>query len=99
MGALIERKEKKSEREMKKLEEELCKEIEDEMREKFKKRKKRLNIPEDCCKLHPPLPLGSKHFRINLKRPEDEGYFPIDDKGAYAAVEKDEKRKVEGKVR
>ena len=67
-------------------EEELCQEIEEKMRKKRRRRKMILSLPESMCSLHPPLRLGSKHFSLNLPKPEDEGFFPVDGQGRYSRL-------------
>ena len=67
-------------------EEELCQEIEEKMRKKRRRRKMILSLPESMCSLHPPLRLGSKHFSLNLPKPEDEGFFPVDGRGSYSRL-------------
>ena len=56
-------------REERRKEEDLCREIEEAMRAKRrKKRKAMLHLPEAACNIPPPLPLGSKHFSLDLPR-------------------------------
>ena len=47
------------------------------------KRSREKILPEATCSLHPPLCLGSKHFKLTLPRPEDAGYHMLDSKGTY----------------
>ena len=80
------KKRRELERALKEKEEELCREIEEKMRKKRRKRKMILSLPESMCTLHPPLRLGSKHFSLSLPKPEEEGYFPVDGKGRYSQL-------------
>ena len=36
-------------------------------------------LPENHCKIYPPLPLGSKHFSLKLSKPDSLGYAILDD--------------------
>ena len=83
---LLQKAEKRRELEstLRRKEEELCQEIEEKMRKKRRRRKMILNLPESMCRLHPPLTLGSKHFSLNLPKPEDEGFFATDGRGRYS---------------
>ena len=38
---------------------------------------------EDFCKIHAPLPLGSKHFMVPMSRLKDTGYIQVDKKGTF----------------
>jgi hypothetical protein len=67
---------------MKKKEEELCREIEEQMKKKRKSRES-TKVPEKSCRPHPPLTLGSKHFKMSVPRPDEVGYAPIDNLGTY----------------
>ena len=78
---------------------ELCQEIEEKMRKKRRRRKMILSLPESMCRLHPPLRLGSKHFCLNLPKPEDEGFFPVDGKGRYSQLGSKEIDRTEKQLR